>query len=54
MTKNDIKPIPKYIRKRILQLDGETYSPRGFSRFYAYLALWHKELIKITVAVRAL
>ncbi|MFR1553290.1 MAG: PcfJ domain-containing protein [Coriobacteriales bacterium] len=52
MTKNDIKPIPKYIRKRILQLDGETYSPRGFSRFYAYLALWHKELIKITVAVR--
>lgn len=50
---SEIKAIPKYIEKRIMARDKKEYSvPQGHTRFYAYLAIWHKELIKITVAVR--
>lgn len=49
----DIKPIPKYIVALIKRKDKERYTtPCGNSRFYAYLAVWKKELVKVTVAVR--
>ncbi len=53
MTEKDIKPIPKYIREKIRKLDLQKYpNPMGHVRFYAYLTYAHKELIKITVAVK--
>lgn len=53
MNAKDIKPIPKYIERRILKLDSKLYpSPYSFVRFYAYLAIWKKELVKVTVAVK--
>ena len=53
MTENYIKPIPKYILKTIMKQDKKFYpTPAGANRFYAYLALWKKELVKITVAVK--
>lgn len=48
----DIKPIPKYIIKRIEKLDKKIATQNGYNRFYCYLAIWHKELVKVTVAVR--
>lgn len=49
-----LKPIPKYIRERIIRLDKKCFpSPYGQLRFYAYLFLWkRKEPIKVTVAVK--
>lgn len=52
MTEKDIKPIPKYLEKRILQLDKKICTKQSGLRFYSYLTTVHKELIKITVAVR--
>ena len=46
-----IKPIPKYIEKKIKAID-RTYPVRGRTRFYAYLAKNDGELVKITVAVK--
>ena len=48
-----IKPIPKYILAAINKKDKCCYpSPCGSTRFYAYLAIWNKELVKVTVAVK--
>lgn len=46
-----IKPIPKYIEKKIKAIDT-TYPVRGRTRFYAYLTKNDGELVKITVAVK--
>lgn len=46
-----IKPIPKYIEKKIKAID-RTYPVRGRTRFYAYLTKNDGELVKITVAVK--
>ena len=48
------KKIPKYIVKLIQREDKKTkhfYAP-GKCRFYAYLTKYHKDLIKVTVAVK--
>lgn len=53
MTEKDIKPIPKTILKKIQAEDKRRNpAPNGFPRFYAYLAVWKKELVKVTVAVK--
>lgn len=53
MNLKDIKPIPNYIIKAILRKDKELNpEQRGTTRYYAYLITRHKELIKITVAMR--
>ena len=53
MTEKDIKPIPKYILEKIRRKDKQCCpQQKGHFRFYAYLAVWHKELVKITVAVK--
>ena len=53
ITKEAIRPIPKYILKKIQNTDNKLYpSPYGYTRFYAYLAIWRKELVKVTVAVK--
>ncbi len=53
LDKKHIKPIPKYILNAIYKKDKVFYpSPTGINRFYAYLAVWHKELVKVTVAVK--
>ena len=53
MTEKDIRPIPKYILKRIRKLDGKYYPcPDGHVRCYAYLTTWKNELVKVTVAVK--
>ena len=50
---NKIKPIPKYILAAIKKKDATLYpSSSGLNRFYAYLAIWNKELVKVTVAVK--
>lgn len=46
-----IKPIPKYIEKKIKAID-RTYPVRGRTRFYAYLTKNDGELVKVTVAVK--
>lgn len=46
-----IKPIPKYIEKKIKSNDT-TYPVRGRTHFYAYLTKNNGELVKITVAVK--
>ena len=46
-----IKPIPKYIEKKIKAMD-RTYPVRGRTRFYAYLTKNDGELVKVTVAVK--
>lgn len=52
MTEKDIKPIPKYIMDEIYKRDLKIYPwQEGTVRFYAYLAIWKKELVKVTVAV---
>lgn len=52
MEKKDIKPIPKYILDMIYKRDLIVcpWQDSGV-RFYAYLTVWKKELIKVTVAV---
>ena len=53
ITEKDIRPIPKYILKTIMKKDKNYYpTPVGANRYYAYLALWKKELVKVTVAVK--
>ena len=52
MNSKDIKPIPKYIEKKIYTLDNERVPEQCGLRFYAYLTTIKKELVKITVAVR--
>ena len=48
-----IKPIPKYIEKKIKRLDKTlTYDKCGRTRFYAYFTKNDGELVKVTVAVR--
>ncbi len=46
-----IKPIPKYIEKKIKAID-KAYPVRGRTRFYAYLTRNDGELVKVTVAVK--
>ncbi len=46
-----IKPIPKYIEKKIKAID-RTYPVSGRTRFYAYLTMNNGELVKVTVAVK--
>lgn len=53
MTEKDIKPMPKYIIKAIQKLDKKNKPDiNGKIRFYSYLAIWKKELVKVTVAVK--
>ena len=53
MTEKDIRPIPKYILRLIEREDKKEFPmPNKQLRFYAYLTIWHKELIKVTVAVK--
>ncbi len=53
MTEKDIRPIPKYIKKLIKKADDNANKTiLGRTRFYAYLAIWKKELVKVTVAVK--
>lgn len=53
ITEKDIRPIPNYILKRIKKRDKQAF-PNGDSqrRFYAYLAKFGGELVKVTVAVK--
>ena len=46
----NIKPIPKYIIKKIKNLDKNTYFSNV--RFYCYLTTIKKQLVKITVACK--
>lgn len=53
ITEKDIKSIPKYLVERIRKQDKVTYPAQdGHLRFYSYLAIWHKELVKVTIAVK--
>ena len=53
LDKNYVKPIPKSIIAIIKREDKIRYkTPCGNTRFYSYLAVWKKELVKITVAVK--
>ena len=48
-----IKPIPKYIQKKIKLYDDQLKTaPFGRTRFYAYFTKNDSELVKVTVAVR--
>ena len=48
-----IKPIPKYIEKKIKRLDLRKYPEQnGFTRYYAYFTKNDGELVKVTVAVK--
>ena len=52
MTVQDIRPIPNYIMKEIYKRDMKIEPwQTGIVRFYAYLTVWKKELVKVTVAV---
>ena len=49
----DIKQIPKYMLAKIKKIDLITNKDQTAQRrFYAYLACWKKQLVKVTVAVR--
>ena len=52
LDKKYIKPIPKYIEKKIRALDLKVCPDQKGLRFYAYLTTIRKELVKITVAMR--
>lgn len=47
-----IKPIPKYMEKKLRALDKQACPGQKGLRFYAYLTTIRKELVKITVAIR--
>ena len=48
-----IKPIPKYILKKIKLYDDKMKSSQlGRNRFYSYLTKNNGELVKVTVAVK--
>ena len=53
MKPEKIKPIPKYILKKIMKADKERHpTPTGFLRFYSYFTKNSGELVKMTVAVK--
>ena len=53
MTEKVIRPIPKYIMRMIERADKKDFKqPDKQLRFYAYLTLCQKELVKVTVAVK--
>ena len=47
-----IKPIPKYMEKKIRALDRKKCPEQKGLRFYSYLTKLDSELVKITVAMR--
>ncbi len=48
-----LKPVPVKILNKIKAIDKKTYPfPEGLVRFYSYLTMLDKELVKITVAVK--
>ncbi|MBR1925907.1 MAG: PcfJ domain-containing protein [Clostridia bacterium] len=48
-----IKPIPKYIIKKIKSIDKKHHKDKfNRVRFYNYFAIWKKHLMQITVAVK--
>ena len=48
-----VKPIPKYMLRLLKREDKREYpTPTGRTRFLAYLAIWKKELVKVTVAIK--
>jgi hypothetical protein len=49
----DIKPIPKYVIKRINEYEKKSIYHSSNTRFYSYFANVNKELCEITVAVRS-
>lgn len=50
MTEKDIRPIPNYIMKEIYKRDMKSEPwQTSMVRYYAYLTVWKKELIKVTV-----
>ncbi len=49
---NNIKPIPKYMLALIKKQDKKECINKKSLRFYCYLAVWKKQLVKVTVAVR--
>ncbi len=52
MTEKDIKPIPNYIMDEIFKRDIKIHPwQESMVRYYAYLTIWKKELVKVTVAV---
>ena len=52
MTEKDIKPIPRYIMDKIYRRDLKIEPWQTSTvRYYAYLTVWKKELVKVTVAV---
>ena len=52
MNINKLKPIPKYIEKKILALDKQLDPNRRGLRFYAYITTIDKDIAKVTVALR--
>ncbi|MBR2024837.1 MAG: hypothetical protein IKA02_03390, partial [Clostridia bacterium] len=48
----NIKPIPKYIEKKIRVLDMEKCPNQKGLRFYSYLTKMQGDVVKITVAMR--
>ncbi len=52
INEKQIKPIPKYINPLILKQDKISCPMQKGLRFYSYLTLYKKELMKITVAVK--
>ena len=49
----DIRPIPKRILALIKKADAkQCYYTPGTTRYYAYFAVWKKELVYVTVAVK--
>ena len=53
MKPEKIKPIPKYIIKKIMKADKERHpTPIGIVRFYSYFTKNSGELVKMTVAVK--
>lgn len=47
-----IKPIPKYIVKRIEQMDKKGHPQNGTNRYYSYLTKNDGELVKVTCCVK--
>lgn len=52
MDKTKVKPIPKYIEKKIRALDLKKCPQQSGLRFYSYLTKMGGELVKVTVAMR--
>lgn len=52
LDKKYIKPIPKAIRAKILELDLWACPEQQFTRFYAYFTSMNNELVKVVVAVK--